>query len=359
MAANAGFRTYRDFAWARLRRFDYTPEQCLEFHTAIESEVLPVVREINQRRRAMLGVETLRPWDLEVDPSLRAPLRPFTTTAELMEIMQRLLNRLDDDFALSFDRLRQWKLLDLENRPGKAPCSYEATLNEARLPFIFMHAVGAQCDVQTLLHECGHAFHALATQCEPLLAYRTPPIEMCEMASTIMELLGSENLDEIYSPADARRARRELLESVLGFFPWLATVDAFQHWIYSHPGHTSEERSETWVALVRRFQSGVDWSGYEFVRANLWHEVAHIFENPFYFIEYGIAWLGAWQFRLDAARQRNRQEALAAYMHALSLGGSRPLPELLAAIGCKLDFSASAVRRFVSSIRDELDQLTS
>ena len=159
--------------------------------------------------------------------------------------------------------MRDLHLLDLDNRKGKAPGGYQSTLAEARLPFIFMNAVGIQRDVETILHEAGHAFHALAARDEDLYAYRSAPIEFCEVASMSMELLGNEFIEKFYQPGDARRARRDHLEGIIEIFPWIATVDAFQHWIYSHPGHSRAERQKAWLDLMDRFGGDVDWSGYE------------------------------------------------------------------------------------------------
>jgi oligoendopeptidase F len=356
MAANAGFQNYRDYAWRRLRRFDYTPDQCTEFHSAIENEILPVVCELQRQRLEKLHVETLRPWDTEVDPAGRAPLRPFAGVPELVARTQRIFDRMDGDFASGFQRLQDLQLLDLENRQNKVPGGYQVPLSESRVPFILLNAVGVHMDVVTLLHESGHAFHTLAARSQPLLAYRSAPLEFSEVASVSMELIGSEHLAEFYSPVDVQRARRTHFEAILASFPWLATVDAFQHWIYTHPGHTRAERADAWLALMKRFGGLVDWTGYEPVRANLWHDVGHIFQCPFYFVEYGIAALGALQ--VWSKWKRDRKGALAAYKRALALGGSRPLPELFAAADCKFEFSAEAIRPLVQLIRDELDKLS-
>ena len=231
---------------------------------------------------------------------------------------QKIFDQLDGELAGGFQRMQDLRLLDLANRKGKAPGGYQSTLAEARLPFIFMNAVGLQRDVETILHEAGHAFHALATRDEDLYAYRSAPIEFCEVASMSMELLGNEFIEEFYSAADANRARRTHLEGIVGILPWIATVDAFQHWIYTHPGHTRAERSAAWLALMDRFGGDVDWSGYEAARANLWHRQLHIFIHPFYYIEYGIAQLGALQ--VWANSKRDKAKALSDYKTAAGTG---------------------------------------
>ncbi len=354
IARNAGFENYRDYAFRRLGRFDYTPEDCAQFHQAVEKHIMPLLRELQAQRRAQLKLDRLRPWDLAVDPLNRPPLQPFAAVGELVARTQRIFDRLDGELAEGFRRMQELKLLDLDNRKGKAPGGYQSTLAEARLPFIFMNAVGLQRDVETILHEAGHAFHALATRQEDLHAYRSAPIEFCEVASMSMELLGGEFLEEFYSPADAHRARRMHLEGVVNVFPWIATVDAFQHWIYTHPDHTRAERRAAWLQFMDRFGGEVDWSGWEDARANLWHRQLHIFIHPFYYIEYGIAQLGALQ--LWANSKRDRAAALEAYKKSLALGGSRPLPELFAAAGCRFEFGEGAIQPVADLLRRELQE---
>ncbi len=355
IAANAGFANYRDYAFRSRCRFDYTPDHCLEFHAAIESEIVPVVRELQEVRRTQLRLDTLRPWDLDVDPFNRAPLRPFTDVGDMVNRTQKIFDHLDGGLAGGFRQMQDLRLLDLDNRKGKAPGGYQSTLNESRLPFIFMNAVGVQRDVETMLHEAGHAFHALATRGEDFYSYRHAPIEFCEVASMSMELLGNEHLEEFYSVPDANRARRTHLEGIVKFFPWMATIDAFQHWIYSHPGHTRAERTAAWLALMDRFGGLVDWSGHEAARANLWHRQLHIFLHPFYYVEYGIAQLGALQ--VWANSRRDQAGSLSAYQRALALGGSRPLPELFRTAGCTFEFTAKAIRPLMQLVRGELAKL--
>ena len=355
IARNAGFANYRDYAFKLRGRFDYTPDDCFAFHDAIEKEVMPLQRELQAVRREQLKLITLRPWDLAVDPLNRPPLRPFEKVDEMVARTQRVFDRLDGGLAGGFRSMQERRLLDLDNRKGKAPGGYQSTLAESRLPFIFMNAVGLQRDVETILHEAGHAFHALATREEPLYAYRGSPIEFCEVASMSMELLGNEFIEEFYSASDANRARRTHLEGIVGIFPWIATVDAFQHWIYTHPNHTRAERNAAWMALMDRFGGDVDWSGFEQTRAHLWHKQLHIFLYPFYYVEYGIAQLGALQ--VWANSKRDKAEALAQYHRALALGNSRPLPELFAAAGCRFSFDRATVQPLVRLVKNELAKL--
>jgi oligoendopeptidase F len=355
IATNAGFPNYLGYAFRARGRFDYGPEECVRFHEAIEQAVMPVLRDLQAERRRQLGLDTLKPWDLSVDPLNQPPLKPFQEVGQMVARTQAIFDRLDPELAAGFRQMDELRLLDLANRKGKAPGGYQSTLSESRLPFIFMNAVGVQRDVETILHEAGHAFHALATRGEDLYPYRHAPIEFCEVASMSMELLGNEHLECFYDAPDAKRARRDHLEGIVEIFPWIATVDAFQHWIYSHPGHSRAERSQAWLELMDRFGGEVDWSGCESASANLWHRQLHIFLHPFYYVEYGIAQLGALQ--VWANSKRDKASALKAYQHGLALGGSRPLPELFTASGCAFEFSKSTVEPLVELVRTELGRL--
>lgn len=355
IAANAGFPNYMEYAFRSKCRFDYTPADCRQFHDAIEQEIMPVLRELQAARRRQMGLSALRPWDLAVDPLNRSPLRPFEQVEQMVHKTQKIFDQLDQNLASGFRTMQELRLLDLANRKGKAPGGYQSTLSEARLPFIFMNAVGVQRDVETMLHEAGHAFHALATRSEDLHAYRSAPIEFCEVASMSMELLGNEFLEEFYATSKANRARRDHLEGIVKFFPWMAIVDAFQHWIYTHPGHSRAERTAAWLSLMDRFGDDLDWNGYEEVRANLWHRQLHIFLHPFYYVEYGIAQLGALQ--VWANSKADKTAALQSYQKALALGGSRPLPELFSAAGCRFSFTAQTMKPLVALVRTELAKL--
>jgi oligoendopeptidase F len=355
IAKNAGFSNYRDYTFRARARFDYTAEDCFAFHSAIESEIMPALRELQQERRKLLGLEKLRPWDLAVDPLNLPPLRPFEQVDVMVERTQNIFDNLDRDLAEGFRLMQKLKLLDLDNRKGKAPGGYQSTLAESRLPFIFMNAIGVQRDVETILHEAGHAFHALATRPEDFYPYRHAPIEFCEVASMSMELLGNEYIEKFYNNADARRARRDHLEGIVEVFPWIATVDAFQHWIYTHPGDSRADCGKAWMELMDRFGGDIDWTGFEDVRANLWHRQLHIFIHPFYYIEYGIAQLGALQVWSNS--KKDQRGTLKQYQNALALGGSRPLPELFSAAGCKFDFSAATVKPLAKLLSDELRKI--
>jgi oligoendopeptidase F len=355
IAQNAGLPSYREFAFRAKNRFDYTPKECEDFHQAVAELVVPLARKLQQRRKKLLGVSELRPWDLAVDVKNRQPLKPFSEVDVLVEKCRTIFNRIDPSLAADYDVLRQHKLLDLNSRKGKAPGGYQCSLEEARLPFIFMNAVGLHRDVETMLHEAGHAFHALAARDEPLLAYRSAPMEFCEVASMSMELLAAPHLSEFYSDADAGRARRSHLENIILLLPWIATIDAFQHWIYTHPGHSRDERKAHWLSLQERFGGIESWTGHEDARAYMWHRQGHLFGSPFYYIEYGIAQLGALQLWLKS--KKDVALAVASYRKALSLGGSRPLPELFKSARIKFDFGPKTVKPLVNAIKRELKEL--
>lgn len=351
-ALNAGFRNFRDFQHQRLARFDYRPEDCFAFHQAVDECVMPAVRKLAERRRANLGLDKLRPWDMKVDAQGRAPLAPFQDAERLAQGSLRIFEKVDPELGRQFGRMIEYDLLDLSNRQGKAPGGYQTSLNEYSLPFIFMNAVGQDYDVRVLLHEAGHAFHTFAVEGEPVLEYREAPMEFCEVASMAMELIANQHLDEFYSPEDAARSRQAHLEGILELLPWIATIDAFQHWIYLHPTHSRAERNEHWLALRRRFAGLADWSGYEEIEANLWQPQGHLYGVPFYYIEYGIAQLGALGVWRNA--QQDAPGALAAYRRALALGGSRPLGELFAAAGLKFDFGPKTVKPLVDAVMERV-----
>ena len=355
VAREAGFDNYVEYAFRNRERFDYGIGDAVKFQNSVERVVVPLMREIQEHHRQMMGVESLRPWDLSVDPLGRPPLHPFDDVEKLAEGTEVVFREVDPELGAQFAFLRAQNLLDLANRKGKAPGGYQTTLEEKRLPFIFMNAVGLDGDVRTLLHEGGHAFHTLAARAEPLPAYREAPLEFCEVASMSMELLGARRLGPFYDEANADRSARKLLEGIVTILPWIATVDAFQHWIYNHPGHTRDERRAAWRELLQRFGGAVDWSGYEESRDHSWHRQLHIFLYPFYYIEYGIAQLGAlqiWQRSLT-----DRAGAVGAYKKALALGGSRPLPELFKAAGTRFDFGDELIASLMKTVRTELDKL--
>jgi len=356
MAHNAGYSNFMDYQFKAYHRFDYTPRDCKKYHDTVEKLIVPLNGKIIGRRRQQMGLPSLRPWDTAVDTLGRKPLLPFKDAEGLVKATQAIFNKLDKDFGLQFQEMNDWGLLDLTSRPQKAPGGYQNTLNEARKPFIFMNAVGIDDDVRTLLHESGHAFHALACAHQPLVDYRSAPMEFCEVASMAMELIGGEHLGEFYTPQDLQRSNREHLEGIIQTLAWVANIDAFQHWLYAHPRHSSEQRRRAWEELYEQFGGKfIDWSGLTDIKAYLWHRQLHIFELPFYYIEYGIAQLGALQIWLNS--RRNPSQALAAYKHALSLGGSLSVVDLYRAAGISFDFSESIIKPLIEAVAQEWEKL--
>jgi oligoendopeptidase F len=353
IAQNAGCQNFCEFKFKSLHRFDYTPEDCKAYHVSVEETVVPLWSSIFEKRKRMMNLKTLRPWDTAVDPTGKPPLKPFSEIEQLNKGCLHIFQKVDKDFGLFFSDMMARGLLDLASRKGKAPGGYQSTLNEARKPFIFMNSVGLDQDVRTLLHEGGHAFHALLCAHNALLGYRHGPMEFNEVASMAMELLGGEYLDEFYNEEDFARSKEEHLEDLVFTLIWVATIDCFQHWIYEHPEHSAEEREKAWLNIRQRFGGNLtDWADLNEEHATMWHRQLHIFEVPFYYIEYGIAQLGALQLWLNA--KTNWPKAVADYKKGLSYGGSLPLPELFKAAGIKFDFSQATIAPLMAEVKREL-----
>jgi oligoendopeptidase F len=352
-AQNAGFEEYRGYMFAVKHRFDYTPEDCIAFHDAIDEACMPIVRALAKERKEALGVDTLRPWDIAVDPHGHAALKPFDSADDLIEKTSKLFHRMDTELGDMFDTMRDGGYsLDLDSRKGKAPGGYQASRDRQRKPFIFMNAAGLPRDLDTMVHEAGHAFHYMLCRHDDLVWYRGAPLEFAEVASMSMELLAYPFLDEFYSPEEIKRARKKHLEGIVSTLTWVATIDAFQHWIYLNPEHTREERTAHWLELGERFGGGVDWTGLEAEQEAVWHRQLHPFEVPFYYVEYGIAQLGALQMWLKYIE--NPKEAIAAYKNGLELGASKTLPSLFEASGLKFDFTTDMVSTLMKTVGEEL-----
>ncbi len=361
VARNAGFANYRDYAHLEKNRFDYTPDDCLRFHEAVESAVLPAVERLMRRRRGHMRIDPLRPWDITADPRGRPPLKPFQDMSTLIARAANVFAHVDPEFGSYYRRMAEANLLDLENRKGKAPGGYCQTLAFRKMPLIFMNAVGVDGDVRTLLHEAGHAFHSFEASALPLLFQRHPGSEFAEVASMSMELLATPFIDAdnggYYSEADALRSRADLLEGIVLFFPHCASVDAFQQWIYlNDDGRDADARDRKWLELRQRFEgSSLDWSGLDAERIARWYQQPHFFGSPFYYIEYGIAQLGALQVWRNSLR--DPQEAVRDYRGALTLGATKPLPELFKAAGARLMFDSEGMRELISVVEEELAKL--
>ena len=355
VARNADHENYMEYAFAAMHRFDYTPADCQSFHRAAREICVPIHHELNRERARLLGVDVLRPWDLEVDVHGREPLRPFEGADDLVDRTSRLFHRMDGSLGGMFDTMRGGDSLDLESRKGKAPGGYQYNRDRRRVPFIFMNAAGLQRDLVTMVHEAGHAFHSILSKDDPLVAYRHAPIEFAEVASMSMELLAHPFLEEFYDEEAADRARRAHLEDLVRTLSWIAQIDAFQHWIYTHPDHTSEQRDIYWLELDGLYGADVSWEGFEAQRAKAWHRQLHLFRVPFYYIEYGIAQLGALQLWMQY--RQDRGQAIENYRRAMTLGGSRPLPELFEAADLTFDFGPDTMKRLMDEVQGELATL--
>ncbi len=357
VALNAGFANFRDYMFAALGRFDYTPADCFRFHEAVAETVVPLLDDLAAGRKSELQLAELRPWDLKVDPQNRPPLKPFDTGEELLEKTIEVFNRLDPFLGDCLRIMRRMGQLDLTSRKGKAPGGYNYPLDETGVPFIFMNATSNLRDMVTLLHEGGHAVHSIVTRNLTLNSFKHTPSEVAELASMSMELLTLDHWDVFFpNPDDLRRAKVQHLESILETLPWVATVDKFQHWLYENPRHTTDERLDAWVRIYNQFSDRVtDWSDLETYRAYLWQKQLHIFEVPFYYIEYGIAQLGAvgvWKnYREDPKR------GMEGYLAALRLGYTRNLPALYEAAHVPFDFSKEYIAGLMNFVKDELESL--
>jgi oligoendopeptidase F len=359
IAKNAGCANYRDYVWHQKARFDYTPEDCKTFHRAILETVVPITSRMAQQRRAELGINSVRPWDGGVDPKGLPPLKPFQNVAELETQIQTVFASLSPDFAQMFATMRG-KNLDLDSRKGKGPGGFCDFFTQSGEAYIFMNAVGTHDDIQTMLHEGGHAFHALEShRAQKLVWNYHGPMEFCEVASMGMEMLAMPYLDKsnggMYSQSDAKRARSEYLSGVVEFLPYMACVDAFQHWIYvDAPENVGiDEINAKWTELHHTFLPHLDYSGLEDSRFFRWQRQSHIFTSPFYYIEYGIAQVGAIQVWRNA--QQNEQNAVAMYRQALALGGTKGLKDLFMAAGLQLAFDASHLASLMPMVETAID----
>ncbi len=357
VAKNAGFENYRDYKFVEMGRFDYTKEDCFQFHEAVKLHVLPLAEKINQNKKEKLGLDVLRPWDTEAEPKNVEPLHPFNTGKELLEKSEKCFEELNPFFASCLKKMQSLGHLDLESRKGKAPGGYNCPLAESGAPFIFMNAAGQMDDVTTMVHEGGHAVHSFLAHPLELSAFKEYPMEIAEVASMSMELFTMDKWNTFFDNAEElKRAKEHQLERVITIFPWIATIDKFQHWIYEHPQHTVTERTEAWTNILNEFSTNtVDYSGLEEYRKISWQRQLHLFEVPFYYIEYGIAQLGA--IGLWMQYKKDPQQALDNYINALSLGGTKTLPELYAAAGLKFDLSPNHIKTLMEFVKEEMDKL--
>ena len=356
-AKNAGFENYRDYRFKELGRFDYNKEDCFKFHEAIKLHVLPLVNKIYERKKAALGLAELRPWDLEAQPGGTLALRPFKTGEELLQKSVKCFEQLSPFFGDCLNKMHALGHLDLESRKGKAPGGYNCPLAESGAPFIFMNAAGQMQDVTTMVHEGGHAIHSFLSHHLELNGFKDYPTEIAEVASMAMELFSMDQWSSFFdNEPDLKRAKEHQLERVITIFPWIAIIDKFQHWIYEHPEHTHEERSTAWTGILNEFRDDViDYSGLEPYRNNTWQRQLHLFEVPFYYIEYGFAQLGA--IGMWMQYKKNKEQALINYCNALSLGATKTLPELYQVAGLEFDFSPGKIKGLMDFVSREMEYI--
>ena len=353
-ALNAGFANYRDYRFRELGRFDYTREDCYQFHEAVKQYVLPLVNIIYRNKKEKLGIAVLRPWDIDAEPEGVKPLHPFETGEDLIRRSVECFTKLRPFFGDCLKKMQELRHLDLESRKGKAPGGYNCPLAESGAPFIFMNAAGQMQDVTTMLHEGGHAIHSFLAHPLELNGFKEYPMEIAEVASMAMELMSMEEWETFFTgPEDLKRAKEHQLERVITIFPWIAIIDKFQHWVYENPLHTHDQRTARWNEILKEFQDDViDYSGLETFRNNGWQRQLHLFEVPFYYIEYGIAQLGAigmWmQFK------ENKELALDNYCRALALGGTKTLPQLFETAGLNFDFSPERIKVLMEFVKSQM-----
>ncbi len=356
MALNAGYKNFRDYMFDALGRFDYGVKESEQFHQAILEEVTPMLNSFYDERKQALGISSLQPYDLEVDIHNEPPLKPFETEEELIQKSVQCLQETDVYFAECIEVMNNMKHLDLESRKGKAPGGYNMTLPELGVPFIFMNAAGTQSDVETIVHEAGHAVHSFLTRDLPYNFDQEITSENAELASMSMELMSFDGLSYFYDEHNKKRAIRNHLKRIIGIMPWIALVDKFQHWIYLHPEHTIEEREAKWQEMHSQFYGNIlDWKDYDELQKIFWHKQLHIFEVPFYYIEYGIAQLGA--IGVWRNYKQDKQNAIQQYKEALALGYTKTLPEIYRTAGVSFHFDRAYVKELMQFIMDEISKV--
>ncbi len=357
VARNADFENFRDYMFKAYGRFDYAPKDCFDFHEAIASEVVPILNELSIERKEKLKVNSLRPWDKAVDAEGREALKAFADGKDLTEKSIQCFQKLDPYLGNCLSVMKEMGHLDLESRKGKAPGGYNYPLAEIGVPFIFMNATSTMRDMTTIMHEGGHAVHNFLTKDLELNDFKSPPMEVAELASMAMELISMDQW-QIFFPNDdeLKRAKRDQLEDIIETLPWVATIDKFQHWIYENPTHTTAQRKENWNRIFDEFADTItDWSGLQEAKDYLWQKQLHLYEVPFYYIEYGMAQLGA--IAVWRNFKQNKAKGLEGYMNALKLGYLKTIPEIYVAANVKFDFSKAYIKELMSFVRGELETL--
>ncbi len=354
---NADFDNYRDYMFDAMGRFDYTPQDCFAFHQSVATEVVPLLDDLSGKRKETMGLDILRPWDKAVDPSGKPALKPFNNSEELVDRTIECFKRLDPFLGDCLSIMREMGHLDLDSRKGKAPGGYNYPLAETGVPFIFMNATSTLRDMVTILHEGGHAVHSFLTRDLELNEFKNTPSEVAELASMSMELISMDHWDLFFNDEEElKRAKREHLEQIIETLPWVATIDKFQHWIYENPDHSLEERKVSWNEIFNTFSDNItDWSKLEENKDYLWQKQLHLYEVPFYYIEYGMAQLGA--IAIWKNFKENPSKGLEGYINALKLGYTKTIPEVYAAANIKFDFSKEYINELISLVKVELSTL--
>ena len=357
VAKQADYANYRDYKLDSLGRFDYSAEDCFTFHKAIQAECVPLVNKIDEERRNLLGVDSLKPFDGDVDPTGKPGLKPFSSEKDLINKSIEAFRRIRPYYGECLDTMNAMGHLDLESRLGKAPGGFNYPLYEIGVPFIFMNSVGSVRDLITMVHEGGHAVHSFLSKDLEITAFKSLPSEVAELASMSMELLSIDQWDVFFdNEEDLRRAKKEHLAKIIAVLPWTATIDAFQHWLYENPNHTEQERSENWLRISSELGSDVvDWSEYKDARAYQWQKQLHLFEVPFYYIEYAIAQLGA--IAVWRNYKQDPETALDQYEAALKMGYTATIGEIYTAAGIEFNFTQDYVRELMEFVWTEYSAL--
>jgi len=357
VAVNAGFANFRDYMFKAMGRFDYTPQDCFNFHDSVASEVVPILNDLTRERKELLNVPSLKPWDKAVDPEGRDPLIAFDDGNDLTEKTIECFRGIDPYLGQCLAIMKEMGHLDLESRKGKAPGGYNYPLAEIGVPFIFMNATSTLRDMVTIMHEGGHAVHNFLTRELELNDFKSTPSEVAELASMSMELISMDEWDIFFpNTEDMKRAKREHLEDIIETLPWVATIDKFQHWVYENPDQSTEERKKNWNRIANQFSDSLtDWSGQETAKDYLWQKQLHLYEVPFYYIEYGMAQLGA--VAIWRNYKQDKQKGLQGYMNALKLGYMKSIPEVYAAADIRFDFSTEYIQELMAFVREELEKL--
>lgn len=356
IAQNAGFENFRDYSFADLARFDYTPANCMDFHTSIAKEIVPIVESIDKERREMLQIDRLRPWDVDVDISGKPPLKPFSSTEELTNKTIECFYKIHPFLGECIEIMQTMKHFDLESRKDKAPGGFNYPLHEIGVPFIFMNATNSLRDLVTMVHEGGHAVHSFLSKSLELMDFKNVPSEVAELASMSMELISMEHWDVFFGEDDLKRAKQQQLEKIINVLPHVAIIDKFQHWVYTNPQHSEDERRKVWKSIFLEFSSNVmDWKGLEEIYSTVWQKQLHLYQVPFYYIEYGMAQLGA--IAVWRNYKKNPEETLNKYLEALKLGYTKSIGEIYETAGIKFDFSQNYVRELADFVKEELRKL--